>query len=118
MKRHLDREEAFKKIFALGFYDDFTELPTFSMEEEALFVREIFKATTQNLSEIDLKIQKNLNKWKFDRINKVDLALIRLAICEINFLKTPPAVAISEVLVIAEDYNGNKTFINGILANI
>ena len=116
MKRYFEREEAFKKIFALGFYE--SDYITPLTEEESLFIKDIVEKTKENLEEIDLKIEKNLNKWKFDRINKVDLALIRVAICEINFLNTPRAVAISEALKLAKEYNGNEIFVNGILANI
>ncbi|MCL2610299.1 MAG: transcription antitermination factor NusB [Defluviitaleaceae bacterium] len=115
-KRSEEREEGFRLIFSLGFEDGAGD------EERVLtatgFTKEILEKTSENLEKIDEHIKNNLNKWKFERINKVDLALIRVAICEILFLETPKPVAISEVLKLAKDYNGSETFINGILAKI
>ena len=114
-KRSEAREEAFRIIFGLSFVIEIQ-----SYENISNFAKELIEKTKENLKSIDEFIKNNLNKWKFERINKVDLALLRIAICEMLFLEdpTPKPVAISEALKFAKDYNGSETFINGILAKM
>ncbi|MCL1924316.1 MAG: transcription antitermination factor NusB [Defluviitaleaceae bacterium] len=132
------REEAFRVIFSLEFQNNSEDsglssasfmknvlektIENFSSENDkkvtASFMKDILNKTVENFQEIDEHIKKNLNKWKFERINKVDLALLRVAICEIIFLETPKPVAIAESLKLASEYNGSETFINGVLANL
>ena len=115
-KRSGEREEAFRKVFGLGFLETFSDEDIIGESEG--FIKEILEKLLENFEKIDEIINNNLHKWKFERINKVDLAIIRVSICEILFLDTPKIVAISEALKLAKDYNGSETFINGILAKV
>ena len=57
---------------------------------------------------------------KFDRIAKVDLSILRLAVYEILYRDDIPVnVSINEAVELAKKYSGEKTgsFINGILGN-
>ena len=58
--------------------------------------------------------------WTIERISKVDLALLKLAIYEILFTDTPYKVAINEVVELSKKYSedGSSNFINGVLASI
>ena len=70
---------------------------------------------------MEKKISDNLKKdWKIERISKVDLVLLKLAIYEMLYTDTPYKVAINEVIEIAKRYgeDNSPNFINGILASI
>ena len=70
---------------------------------------------------IVFKISDNLKKdWKIERISKIDLVLLKIAIYEILFTQTPYKVAINEVVEISKKYgeDNSSNFINGILASI
>ena len=59
-------------------------------------------------------------KWTYDRISKVNIAILEVAIFEMLFLKTPYKVAINEAVELAKSYADTKapSFINGVLASI
>ena len=66
-------------------------------------------------------IQKNLkSNWKIERISRVDLSILKLAIYEIKYTEIPFKVAINEAVELAKKFgeDTSKTFINGILASI
>lgn len=66
-------------------------------------------------------IEENLKeKWTIDRIAKVNLSLIKIAIYEMVYAKLPYKVAINEVVELAKKYSDEQaqSFINGILASI
>ena len=71
-----------------------------------------------NHSSVDLLITDTLKDWTIDRVSKVDLALIRLALTEINYIADVPyKVAVNEVIEIAKIYGDDEApkFINGFL---
>lgn len=71
-----------------------------------------------NQEHIDRLISENLKEWTIDRVSKVDLALIRLALTEIRFIPDVPyKVAVNEVVEIAKIYGDDEApkFINGFL---
>lgn len=72
------------------------------------------------IDEIDEKISKNLKNWTIERINKVDLAILRLITYEIIFEDLPLKVAINEAVELSKEYSDKNAyiFINGILKNI
>ncbi len=128
MTRHEVREEVFKVLFQKEFYDseEMTEqMQNFLDEEtEASKAREEIEETVKdillNLPEIDRIINEVAEGWKTDRMSKVDLTLIRLAVYEIRFKKIPEGVAINEAVEIAKAYGSDRSgsFVNGILAKV
>ncbi len=75
----------------------------------------------KNASEIEELIKANLKEnWKIDRISKIDLSILKLAIYEIKYTQIPFKVAINEAVELAKKYgeDASKTFVNGILASI
>jgi N utilization substance protein B len=73
-----------------------------------------------SLPQIDTFIQESLKNWRFDRLDKMDLAVLRIAAYEMFFEKVPPAVAINEAVELSKKY-GNKdspSFVNGILDSL
>ena len=79
------------------------------------------KGIKENDEEITKIISENLKSgWTIDRISTVDLSLLKLAIYEIKYIKTPYKIIINEVVNMAKKY-GEETagsFINGVLAKV
>lgn len=72
----------------------------------------------ENLSHIDELINDSSKAWKTNRMPKVDLAIMRLALGEISYSEDiPKAVAINEAINIARKYSTDQSarFINGVL---
>ncbi|MDD3862286.1 MAG: transcription antitermination factor NusB [Clostridia bacterium] len=126
------RITAFKVVFASLFE---TEQKTENIDAEILeyvnkeeklnskdiaFAREITDAFFLNKNEVKTLINKSITGYEIQRVYKVDLALIYLAITEYKFLKTPKPIVVNEILEIAKIYSTDKSsnFINGVLAKI
>ena len=70
---------------------------------------------------IDQYILKAAPRWPLERINKIDLAILRLAIWELCFQKKePPKVIIDEAVELAKEFGGENSpsFVNGVLGTI
>lgn len=90
-------------------------------KEERSFIEEETINTFANLSQIDDLINKRLKNWDFDRIAKIDLALLRLAIYEIRWgAGISTATAINEAIILAKIYgtDDSPAFINGVLGQV
>ena len=73
------------------------------------------------VEEIDGIIEKNLKNWKMNRISKVALAVMRLAICEMRFFDDiPVGVSINEAVELCKKYaaKDDYSFVNGILSAV
>ena len=82
------------------------------------FAEELIYGTIENMVEIDEQIQAHASNWKFERIAKVDLAILRLAIHELlHRTDIPPIVSINEAIDLSKVFSNpdSKRFINGIL---
>ena len=72
----------------------------------------------EHLQELDACIEKHCDTWSIDRLSKVDLSILRLAVAEMHFMENIPyKVAVSEAVELAKKYSEEKApqFINGIL---
>ena len=130
MKRSAIRELTFRLIYSLeiqktGNIEEQIELYLECNEVEENEAKEYIKNTViginEHIDEIKELIEKNLKAdWKIDRISKIDLSLLKLAIYEIKYTEIPYKVAINESLELAKKYGEetSKNFINGILASI
>jgi N utilization substance protein B len=70
------------------------------------------------MPDVDAKIRSLAENWDFERIAKIDLAILRLAIFEMLFRKDiPPVVSINEAIDLSKLFSNAdaKRFINGIL---
>jgi transcription antitermination protein NusB len=82
------------------------------------FGEELIHGTIEHIQEIDTRIKELAHNWEFDRIAKIDLAILRLAIFEMMFRKDiPPIVSINEAIDLSKQFSNAdaKRFINGIL---
>lgn len=129
MKRSAAREEAFKMLYSLEIQREnleeqlemYYENAEISDEEIKKYIKDIVLGIDKNISEIENKISDNLKKdWKIERISKINLVLLKLAIYEILYTETPYKVAINEAIEIAKKYGDDNSpnFVNGILASI
>jgi len=139
MSRRLARESAIKFLFSTDFnknenleemLKEFFETEKESGESEhqeelnkndIRFAEEIIRGTIENLEEIDQLIQSNTTGWTKERIAKVDLAILRLAMYEILFRgDIPGSVAINEAIELAKKYSTDESggFVNGVLGKI
>ena len=105
--RHLKRREAVKIIFA----DTFTKQDRTS---------ELVEAILKQKRKIDNKIVKAAPEWPIKNLNKIDLAILRLAVYELGEAKAPPKVIIDEAVELAKEYGAesSSSFINGVLGTI
>ena len=85
------------------------------------FAEELIAGVNSRLAEIDAVISKFATNWSIERIAKVDLAILRLAIFELKFRDDiPPIVSINEAVDLAKGFSSaeSKRFINGILDSV
>ncbi|HEY0944837.1 MAG TPA: transcription antitermination factor NusB [Opitutaceae bacterium] len=86
--------------------------------EHYAFGEELIHGTIQHVAEIDARIRSLAHNWEFDRIAKIDLAILRVAMFEMMFRKDiPPVVSINEAIDLSKSFSNAdaKRFINGIL---
>ena len=82
------------------------------------FAEELANGAITNIETIDAEIVARAKNWKFERIAKVDLAILRLAIYELLYRKDiPPIVSINEAIDLTKVFSNpdSKRFVNGIL---
>lgn len=85
------------------------------------FVLETLRGVVTHYEQIDQLIAQEAEHWEFSRISKIDLAILRLAIYEMQFAqKAPKPVVINEAIELSKAYasDDSKRFINGILDHI
>ena len=129
MNRSAIRESAFKLIYSNEIQkgideeqiDTFIEAYDINDEEAKKYICECLKGIEENISEILDFIEKNLKEnWSINRVSKIDISILKLAIYEMLYVKIPYKVAINEAIELAKKYgeDSSKSFINGILASI
>ena len=130
MNRSRVREEAFKLIYSLEIQSEknieeqvelYLESNNITDKSAIEYIKDAVLGINKNEKEILDEISKYLKSdWKIDRISKIDLCILKLAIYEIKYKELPFKVAINEAVELAkkygEDTSGN--FVNGILANV
>lgn len=130
MNRSDMREHAFKLIYSLEIQkvdniqeqvDLYFESNNIKDEETKKYITDAILGIEKNKTEILSDIEKNLKEeWKLNRISKMDLSVLKLAIYEIKFSEVPYKVSINEAVELAKKYGEDKSkkFVNGILASI
>lgn len=128
MNKSVLREEIFKLVYSLEVQK------VFDVEQVDIYIENLtmpekskddIKYTATKILELDedLKnqISKNLkSEWSIERISKVNIAILKIAIYEILYEKTPYKVAINEAVEIAKKYGEDQSpsFVNGVLASV
>lgn len=126
MNRIQQREQAFFLIFQNQFKlgieeeDNSIELYSENVEQVGDYAIELYHGVLENQAEIDEIISSFSNGWKINRIPKVNLSILRLAIYEMKFVEgVPNSVAINEAVELCKKYSGKEdsSFVNGILGS-
>lgn len=128
MKRKETREEAVKIAYCMDINKEFDKtLPCkyinhFEIEGADIeYLNKTMDELIDNIDEIDNYIKENSKDWKINRIAKVDLAVLRVAISEILYNDSiPSSVSINEAVEISKKYSNEDShkFINGILGTV
>lgn len=105
--RHIKRQKIVENLFKVDFHKQRVDNTT--------------KTILPHIDFVDKKIESAAPEFSIDKINKVDLAILRLAVYELLVeKKEPPKVIIDEAIELAKEYGGDSSpsFINGALGNI
>ena len=84
------------------------------------FVKDVVYGVITKKEELDNLANTYLNKWTIDRLGNTDQSIIRMAIYELLYTKTPEVVVINEAIELAKLYSDDdvKNMINGVLDKI
>ena len=137
LSRHEIREMALQALFPLDFNADLTkedaifhaiELDHKDMinEEESEFVPVYLDTLVGGVcakkDELDRTIEKHLRgNWRINRISKMDLVILRIAIFEMMYIEdVPSAVALNEAIELTKTFSDDQSrkFVNGVLSNV
>lgn len=106
--RHKTRQETVKALFSYSFIEQ-------NIKDKKA------KEVIANIVKIDKRITEIAPEFPIDKINKVDLAILRLAIYElITEKKAPPKVIVDEAIELAKEFGGDTSpgFVNGALGKV
>lgn len=129
MNRSKLREETFKLLYSLEFCkDNIEEVINSYIEENSIveiqdidYMKNTINGILKEKENISKLISDNLaEKWTIERISKIDLVILKLAIYEVKNTDIPFKVAINEAVELAKTYgdDNSKIFVNGVLASI
>lgn len=132
VKRRELREHIFELLFRIEFHDGeempeqikmfFEDIEMIIIEEkDRAYIENKYNDVVLNLKEIDDSINTIAEGWKTNRMGKVDLTIIRLAVYEMKYDEDVPVnVAINEAVELAKKFGGDESpaFVNGILAKL
>lgn len=104
--RHKNRRKTVQQLFA----------SLYTSQEVGNLTSKVLK----DKKKIDSQILKAAPTWPVDKLNKIDLAILRLATYELNMQKTPHKVVIDEAVELAKEFGSESSpsFINGVLGTI
>ena len=123
MTRSAARDLAFHLIFERAFREEAIE-EIIADAEEARAIEEdecalaLTNCINDHLAEIDAEIDRYSDKWKVNRLPKVSLTVLRLAIGEMLYFRDiPVAATINEAVELAKKYSMQEdaAYINGVL---
>lgn len=130
----MSRRSARKNAFFLLFQMDFSEAAEFEQvkeaffaekeepveEEEKAFILSEVEGVHEHMEEIDSILASAAKGWDVERMNKVDLAILRLAVYEMKFGEVPVGVAINEAVELAKKFSSDEApaFVNGVLGKV
>lgn len=102
--RHKKREKAIEELFAYSF-------------QKHSNLGSLAKTTLKNLDEIDKLVQECATEWPIEKINRIDLAILRLALAELLTNTAPQKVIIDEAVELAKTFGSQSSpgFVNGVL---
>ena len=129
MRRKEAREKAMNLLFQMDVHNEYSldfinrnlndELD--EKEKQTDYIMALASLFVDNKDRIDGIIEENSKEWKLSRIAKVDLAILRVAVTEMNYFPDiPHSVSINEAVELAKTFSTQESgsFVNGVLGNI
>ncbi len=127
-----NRKVAFELIYSLESqntkYEDYKENVDMFLETRDIhgrattkYIKDVVYGTKRHGKQIKKQIENCLSeKWSYDRLAKVNVVILEMAIFEMLYLKTPFKVVINEAVELAKAFGDTKSpsFVNGVLASI
>ena len=130
MTRREEREHIFKLLFLIEFYGKeeleqqeqlYAEELAGAKEKDRSYIQEKYERIKEKLPQIDELLGSVSKGWRTERMGKVELTLLRLAVYEMKYDDDIlVGVAINEAVELAKTFggDGSPAFINGILAKL
>lgn len=126
MEYKVAREKIMRVVFQMDAHNEFdyrkihiiTEDEKILKNKRAIKILDLIK---DNISEIDSIIEKETSGWSLNRISKTELAILRTAICEMQYMdEIPIAVSVNEAVEIAKKYGNERSdaFVNAVLRKV
>lgn len=115
------RETAFLTAFAATFQPEEGQQPLEEHPEPDAFAQQLLDAMVQHEAELDAMISQNLKGWTLDRLPRVSLVALRLALAEMLYGREKIAgVAINEAVELVKKYGAENDyqFVNGVLGTV
>ena len=127
-----NRKVAFEIVYSLETqgtkYEEYKENVDMFLEDRDIhgkattkYINDVVYGTNRHAKQIKKQIESCLSeKWTYERLSKVNVVILEIAIFEMLFLKTPFKVVINEAVELAKSFGDTKSpsFINGVLASI
>ena len=125
MSRKKSREYVFRLVFEKFFHEpdvelEFTDEDFVFDDEDKSFANQLIGGINENYQQLIDIVKTNTVGYELDRIYKVDLAILVLAIYELKYTETPSGIVINEAVELAKKYSTDKSFsfVNGVLAKV
>lgn len=127
MTRREAREQAFMVLFEKTFSNESTIREIIETAEEAELIKinsfadSLLVAVENNSDAIDKIIEENSRGWAIQRLPRVSLAVLRLAIGEMMFVEdVPTGVSVNEAIELVKKYGTSEdaSFVNGVLGTV
>lgn len=122
-KKREAREQVFAILFEMTFTNDsYKDILDNAVESRLIvaddYTTKILEYYSSHKDEIDEIIKANIKGWTFERLSRVPLSIMRLALCEIRCCKTPESVAVNEAVELTKKYAAPReaSFVNAVLA--
>ena len=126
MTRHEQRQEAFLIVFEHSFSGESADEIILNAEEGrelkiAPFAYQLAKNTIEKIEVLDEYVEKFSTKWKKNRLSRVSLSVLRLALYEMLYEESiPESGSINEAVELAKKFGGEEdsAFVNGLLGAV
>ena len=127
-----NRKIAFEIVYSLESqnvkYEDYKESVDMFLEAKEVhgkattkFIKDVVYGTKRHGKQLKKQIKECLSEtWSYDRVSKINIAILEIAVFVLFYLNTPYKVVINEAVELAKIYGDAKSpsFINGVLASI
>jgi transcription antitermination protein NusB len=126
-RRHQARRMALQILYGLNYLadanpaevvDGLRETPEVSLKNWTPFARELTQGVIEHMESLDQAISSTLKNWRIERLSRVDLIILRLALYEMRHCDDIPIrVSLNEYIEVAKEFGTDESssFINGIL---